>query len=331
MQELALHIEYLLKRHDCVIVPGFGAFLATRHPAVIIEETAEITPPYTEYRFNAAVSNNDGLLANSIARRNSISFAEAVVLMEKETAQLRHNLETYGEVTIGRLGSLVSGEEKRITFIPFMPKLQASLTLGMPTLPLPSREEEKETVSASSISEEEPVTIQAEAKPGSRPKERHFSDKYYYIPVNKTFAKVAASLIIVATMALSVIFSTLDNQTEQRQYASVIPPKVTVAHPPKKSARKTMKPAASPTQPEPEIQQRKDYYLIVATFRTEAEAETFIASHKDFNSLEAVPGKTNVRVAAASSETREELLQLMRSDSFRSHFRDSWIWENDRK
>lgn len=330
MQELALHIEYLLKRHDCVIVPGFGAFLATRHPAVIIEETAEITPPYTEYRFNAAVSNNDGLLANSIARRNSISFAEAVVLMEKETAQLRHNLEAYGEVTIGRLGSLVSGEEKRITFIPFMPDLQASLTLGMPTLPLPSREEESEAIAAS-LPEEGPVASHPEPQPDSRPKERHFSDKYYYIPVNKTFAKVAASLIIVATMALSVIFSTLDNQTDQRQYASVIPPKVAVAHPQKKSVRKIVKPAVSPAQPEPEIQEGKDYYLIVATFRTQAEAETFIASHNDFDSLEAVPGKTNVRVAAASSETREELLQLMRSDSFRSHFRDSWIWENDRK
>lgn len=330
MQELALHIEYLLKRHDCVIVPGFGAFLASRHPAVIIEETAEITPPYTEYRFNAAVSNNDGLLANSIARRNGISFAEAVVLMEKETAQLRHTLEAYGEVTIGRLGSLVSGEENRISFTPFMPDLQASLTLGMPTLALPWRKEESETITESEPAEA-PVAIEPEPLPDQGHKQQHFSDKYYYIPVNKTFAKVAASLIIVATMALSVIFSTLDNQTDQRQYASVIPPKVAAAPAHKKSVRKTVKPVAAPVQTEPEIQERKGYYLIVATFKTEAEAETFIASHNDFDSLEAVPGKTNVRVAAASSETREELLQLMRSDSFRSHFRDSWIWENDRK
>ena len=35
MNNLFKHIEYLLLRNDCVIVPGFGAFIATNLPARI--------------------------------------------------------------------------------------------------------------------------------------------------------------------------------------------------------------------------------------------------------------------------------------------------------
>ena len=47
MQELALHIEYLLKRHDCVIVPGFGAFLASRRRAAYSPES--VLPSSVEF------------------------------------------------------------------------------------------------------------------------------------------------------------------------------------------------------------------------------------------------------------------------------------------
>ncbi|MDE6547663.1 MAG: SPOR domain-containing protein, partial [Muribaculaceae bacterium] len=44
MDILPLHIEYLLTRHDCVIVPGIGAFIATETEAFIDLENGVIRP-----------------------------------------------------------------------------------------------------------------------------------------------------------------------------------------------------------------------------------------------------------------------------------------------
>ena len=113
MQELALHIEYLLKRHDCVIVPGFGAFLASRRRAAYSPES--VLPSSVEFFFNSAVCNDDGLLASSFARRNRLSFEEAKVVLAEESESLRAAIDSYGEATIGRVGVLRRGEEGTIT------------------------------------------------------------------------------------------------------------------------------------------------------------------------------------------------------------------------
>ena len=68
MNHLILHIEYLLLRHDCVIVPGLGAFIATASPALIDVVKGPMLPPRRSVMVNQAVTTADGLLPNSIGR-----------------------------------------------------------------------------------------------------------------------------------------------------------------------------------------------------------------------------------------------------------------------
>ena len=135
MQELALH--------DCVIVPGFGAFLASRRRAAYSPES--VLPSSVEFFFNSAVCNDDGLLASSFARRNRLSFEEARLVLAEESESLRMAIDSYGEATIGRVGVLRRGEEGTITFHPLRSAQAYAEAIGMPPIRLAGITSDDET------------------------------------------------------------------------------------------------------------------------------------------------------------------------------------------
>mgnify|MGYP003287733752 CR=1 FL=1 len=78
MKNLARHIELLLRDNDCVILPGFGGFIAHTVPAYYASEEHLYYPPTRNISFNASITMNDGLLAQpmmlSAATKSKILF-----------------------------------------------------------------------------------------------------------------------------------------------------------------------------------------------------------------------------------------------------------------
>ena len=72
------HIEYLLTRHDCVVIPGWGAFIANYDTASYDDSRKLMERPHRTIGFNANVNHNDGLLAQSLMRREGLTFDEAM-------------------------------------------------------------------------------------------------------------------------------------------------------------------------------------------------------------------------------------------------------------
>jgi hypothetical protein len=105
--KLDKHIANLLYRHECVVVPAFGAFIAEWQSAEIIENQNSFLPPRKLISFNQLIKTNDGLLANHIAKEENISYEAANVLLNSTivfwTEKLNHketlNLENIGEIT----------------------------------------------------------------------------------------------------------------------------------------------------------------------------------------------------------------------------------------
>ncbi len=62
------HIATLLYRYQCVVVPGFGAFLSQIKPAYLQRDSNTLYPPYKELSFNAQLIKKDGLLVSHIAQ-----------------------------------------------------------------------------------------------------------------------------------------------------------------------------------------------------------------------------------------------------------------------
>lgn len=326
MEQLALHTEYLLLRHDCVIVPGFGAFINVHTSASVDGATGTIMPGTREVRFNGALTHDDGLLANSFARRGNIGFAEGRDLLRRETESLRASLETDCEATFGRLGILSLDGEGHISFRPMRDAAAIVHDLGYQAAPMVSKPENRASEEEKPIYEladEEVVAVQEEKTPR---KERKFdTDRNYYIAVNKIFARTAASFLLVVGLMVGLLMPEFGGREER---AALLPTQKV-----EKIAREKVKdavaatPKSVPAAVAPE-REHLPYHLIVATFHSAEEAANFVAQHADSNyHLKVIPSKRTWRVSAQAASTSAELQAVLNDDAFRAEYGNCWIWE----
>ena len=78
MMDIVSHINELLFRYECVIIPGFGAFLTHHQSAYTDTETNAFMPPSKTLSFNRQLQTNDGLLAAHLAKVYGLSYQEAL-------------------------------------------------------------------------------------------------------------------------------------------------------------------------------------------------------------------------------------------------------------
>lgn len=117
MKEFSLHINYLIQKHDCVIIPDFGGFVLHRDAAKIAED-GSIIPPRVSVGFNPELKYNDGLLAESYMNAYSVSYDVACKKIGDVVYRLNTILGLRQPAPVGALGTLILDEEKRLSFIP---------------------------------------------------------------------------------------------------------------------------------------------------------------------------------------------------------------------
>ncbi len=328
MNTLTLHIEYLLLKHDCVIVPGLGALLNVRQPARYDEVRKMWLPMTREVRFNAALTHDDGLLASSYARKEQVPYAEGREMLTDAVNRLLSALREEELVTLGRIGTL-STREGTLVFSPRLDSRQLCNIMGYHEAPI--FHPESETTLQEEIAEEEEASAVAETEEevALTSEGRKFdTDRNYYIAINKVFARVAACLAIVLISSLAFVLPPSSHTNVDK--ASVVPveqmlqPRAPKAETPTKVENSEREEETA--SPESEIQGR--YHAIVATFATPAEAEAYVSAHSSASAgLRVVNGRTKSRVSAFSSDSREEATRRIASDSFKQEFGDAWVWD----
>lgn len=212
MDILPLHIEYLLTRHDCVIVPGLGAFIATERAAYIDFESGLIHPRRREISFNSSVVTDDGLLTHSLAKRERLPYEEArkmlIHLADKLSDDLRHE----GEVSLGMTGKLVIDEEGLISF---KPRRSAILLDILQDLKLTYDAASVETGSDSPMTgSQDQAILEDDGMRTIRVK----ADRYVFT-IPKRAVHAAAMLVALLTIGLSLLIP-INHDNEQK--ASVI-------------------------------------------------------------------------------------------------------------
>ncbi|WP_223649697.1 SPOR domain-containing protein [Hymenobacter psoromatis] len=90
---LADHLRPLLRDHDCVIIPDFGALVAETTPARVQPGTRhQLSPPSRPVAFNQALTRNDGLLVDALAQYLGLTAAAAREALRQAVATLTHEL-----------------------------------------------------------------------------------------------------------------------------------------------------------------------------------------------------------------------------------------------
>ena len=168
MNNTAKYISELLYRYECVIVPGFGAFLTRRQPATINESTNAFFPPQKLVSFNSQLKNNDGLLANYIATAESISYTDAVAKIQRYVLSLQDKMAQSQRVELDSIGSFFTSVENTLQFEPSQEVNYLTEAFGLNSFVSPAisrevkREVYKEEVEA--LEEVTPITFTPEKR-----------------------------------------------------------------------------------------------------------------------------------------------------------------------
>lgn len=118
MNELSRHIEILLLSNDCVIVPGFGGFMAHHKVAEYNTEEKTFYPPLRVLGFNSQLVLNDSLLVQSYVEAYDLSYPEALRKIEEEVDEIKQQIEVEGEYTFRGVGTVSKTAEGYYDFEP---------------------------------------------------------------------------------------------------------------------------------------------------------------------------------------------------------------------
>ncbi len=118
MIELSRHIEILLLKNECVIVPDFGGFMTHHVCASYSEQEHLFLPPMRTLGFNPQLRMNDSVLVQSYVEAYDISYPEALRRIEEEVEEVKEVLSQKGTYTMNDLGELTINQEGNMEFTP---------------------------------------------------------------------------------------------------------------------------------------------------------------------------------------------------------------------
>ncbi len=116
MKHIEQAIGDLLLRHNCVIVPAFGGFVAEQLSAKIDYDKGIMLPPRKALLFNKQLVSNDGLLINELAARTSATFDEANQELSGVVSGWNHRLKKGERIELDRVGILFLDNENNLRF-----------------------------------------------------------------------------------------------------------------------------------------------------------------------------------------------------------------------
>jgi hypothetical protein len=106
----------LLHKHECVVVPAFGGFIAKQKSAYVDFESGLIHPPFREIGFNIQLRSNDGLLVNQFAAEYQLEYTASLDAVGQQVATWNEALRQGKQVSIPKIGNFKKDLEGNIQF-----------------------------------------------------------------------------------------------------------------------------------------------------------------------------------------------------------------------
>ena len=310
MLSIIEHIEYLITCHDCVVVPGWGAFIANYDASRYDGQVGIMSRPRRTIGFNTNVSHNDGLLAQSLMRREGIGYNAAMKFIADSVTTFRQQLSMDSEVSMGRLGYFRRNEGRFIEFVPFYHANGSDQFYGLGDLVI----QDVATLERDAVVTEEPTAIV--------PKERNL----FFRKAVRTAASVAVLL------GLGVLLSTpILVDREQQSMASMAP---AITAPQSQQLGITVEQGVSSQgittiNANPTIasvgNESGHYYMVIATLRNQHELDAFKTANPSLVPyMKIMKYKAFMCVYVARSDDSKVLMSLR--DELPEHLRDVWIY-----
>lgn len=308
-EQINRHIAILLRRNDCVILPGLGAFVVLHESARFDAVAAQFLPPARTLTFNPAITHDDGLLAHSLSRRMKISFEQARLRVEAEVQLLERRLQAEGAVHLPHVGTLSRAADGRPDFV-----ADAPWQLQLPAV-------------ACVAANKQPVM---EVKKSDGVAGKAVAVVRVPLHLRRLRAAAAAAILLVVGFALS---TPIDLQTAHN--ASLAAPAFTAPEAPQ------IEPLPEPDglelninctivdgvvdirQGAPAI--NDPYIMVVASLQSMEQANKFIAEHPG-EALRVAQSGEKYRVYALSGASQQQVTAAAAGlDGFAARYPDAWV------
>jgi hypothetical protein len=106
----------LLLRHNCVVVPGFGGFVAKQVAAELDFQKGILSPPKKALLFNRFLLTDDGLLLAEYARQQGLYYEDAKAQLQAFTDSMQRQLLNGETIKLAKLGTFNRQSDGQITF-----------------------------------------------------------------------------------------------------------------------------------------------------------------------------------------------------------------------
>ena len=160
----------LLYEHNCVILPGFGGFIANRLPSKINEIQQRVEPARKIVAFNINLTQNDGLLANHFSKLKGISFDEANREINEYVLQIKSEISLKKHYALKGIGDFYLNSENKTVFIPEADINFSKETFGLFPITIRKivREQEKQQILEKPTHRTQPLKIEKSTAQRSR-------------------------------------------------------------------------------------------------------------------------------------------------------------------
>ncbi|MEY3048767.1 MAG: hypothetical protein RL365_805 [Bacteroidota bacterium] len=106
----------LLQKHECVVVPAFGGFIAKQKSSFVDFESGLIHPPFREIGFNIQLQSNDGLLVNQFAAEQQLDYSASLNTVAQQVTTWNEVLRQGKQLSIPKIGNFKKDIEGNIQF-----------------------------------------------------------------------------------------------------------------------------------------------------------------------------------------------------------------------
>ncbi len=336
MISLIQHIEYLMMNNDCVVIPGWGALIAQYSESFYNEKSHVIQKPQRQVAFNAAVNHNDGLLAQSLIRRERITYTQAVQCIDQNVESFKKLLAQGDELSFGRLGFFHATSKGHIEFVPFYHETANDEYFGLRSVKFRTLAEIQAEQQAQQQFEQA-VAAAMQRRPN------HW----------RRWAQMAASIAVLIGLAVLLSTPIISNQDTNPNYASLNLPQVKKAAPAAPAsewsdAQQAPLAVALPRQALADVHQRAakkveaqpdadvatlidrvgassgEYFLIISTMSSKKQAQKFIDAQPSLQGrMHLAQSGKRFRVYVARSDDRASLEAIRKM--LPQRYQDAWV------
>jgi len=308
------HIAYLLTKHECVIIPDFGAFVVSKVKEDKSNKHGFISPPANHsLTFNPEMIQDDGLLVHSIAKEKNIDYPEALRLVYEYVDSLVNTLRKGQAVQFPWIGKIHLSNDRKIVFTPAKNLSCNASNCGLVNLNFPY------------------LTETAEEESMGKRKKKYKRPMFYILLAAIVLLLVALFIFLIPKFSDNNWFS-FPNIPAVSDTLKVNPVKsaldtIPVIHP--DSVKLMTVDSIKPVLVDSAKSVSPEYFIVIFSTIREKDAgimlNYFIA--KGFDKAKIIHTDEKYRICVETFNKKEDAVSFLEKNGVNPLFKDAWIFE----